>query len=1071
MSKIFILRVQSSEGTKRIDWTAQDTYKKLYEKVANIFSLPSSDHFILYREKNKKSPIPHSSIKTSFRHGDIIYLVSEQDNLFLKEKNSSLTIKSDKPIVKSSSQPNFLSKSIDNKEDDVDLQLDKIDGRIPRQQDPRLCHHNRHGKCLNCIPIEPYDEEYLKNHNPPIKHMSFQAYIRKLQNEISSDRNTLSGLENISCSIKDQCSTGHAPWPKGVCTKCQPNPMTLMRQPYRHVDNIMFENGNMVNRFLDYWRSEGHQRIGFLYGRYEVYDGVPLGVRAVITAIYEPPQETSKDSVELIVPDPHEDIVDELAYCLGIRRIGWIFTDLIPDDKRSGAGPVIHHRGNMNTFFLTAQECIMAGWFQNKYLNKCKYSPDGYFGSKFITVVVTGDASGQIQFEGYQVSNQCMALVKSEILFPTFDAPELGYIKETSSEQYVPDVYYKEKDCYNNEIMKIARPLPLEYLIIDIPTGFPTANTEIQSTFNDNCSIIITPFCIENRTKTSEIQDMDTLALYLQQFAEIDITKSNSKPYKATDILADLHLLLYLVVNDIFQFSMDQLNPLLYSLRTNDLSGVETWMKGDHWQTLLQLIQIELPSLSSSDNQLTHTDSEEQSSTCRSSIGSANSGDGSSDSTVPAQYKVLTLTFNQDCTSLAMGTPNTYSLFTIGQENKIDEIHDSEIQPLINVPYLPYDSVYIIERLFSSSLIALVSNQAPRKLKVCHFRRGTEILSYSFANTILAVKLNRARLIVCLEESIYIHNMRDMKVLHTIRDIPSNRDGLCALSSNDENPYLAYPGSTITGEVQMFDTNNLKPGIIISAHESTLAAMAFDMTGTRIATASNKGTVIRIHSAIDGSRLFEFRRGVRRVATIYSLSFSPDSMFLAASSNTETIHIFRLIYQKEKSSEETSSWAGTFSRLLGDVAYYLPKQTSEVFTQDRAFATVHLQSAGMKTAIAMNIFDKTLKLFVAGYDGVVYIYEVNTNEGGECKQISQYLLFNFSQNSNNQQTVIANDRRNSLDESRQIYSSNVSRNESNTVSLSSKLTNEKKSDDQLYNTALQEQNFPGLPSPPTGDDE
>jgi WD40 repeat protein len=37
-----------------------------------------------------------------------------------------------------------------------------------------------------------------------------------------------------------------------------------------------------------------------------------------------------------------------------------------------------------------------------------------------------------------------------------------------------------------------------------------------------------------------------------------------------------------------------------------------------------------------------------------------------------------------------------------------------------------------------------------------------------------------------------------------------------------------------------------------------------------------------------------------RVATIYSLAFSPDSMFLAASSNTETIHIFRLANPKEK---------------------------------------------------------------------------------------------------------------------------------------------------------------------------
>lgn len=55
----------------------------------------------------------------------------------------------------------------------------------------------------------------------------------------------------------------------------------------------------------------------------------------------------------------------------------------------------------------------------------------------------------------------------------------------------------------------------------------------------------------------------------------------------------------------------------------------------------------------------------------------------------------------------------------------------------------------------------------------------------------------------------YIHNMRDMKLLHTIRDIPPNRDGLCTLSISDENPYLAYPGSTIIGEIQIFDTVNL----------------------------------------------------------------------------------------------------------------------------------------------------------------------------------------------------------------------------------------------------------------------
>ncbi|CAF4344566.1 unnamed protein product, partial [Rotaria magnacalcarata] len=65
----------------------------------------------------------------------------------------------------------------------------------------------------------------------------------------------------------------------------------------------------------------------------------------------------------------------------------------------------------------------------------------------------------------------------------------------------------------------------------------------------------------------------------------------------------------------------------------------------------------------------------------------------------------------------------------------------------------------------------------------------------------------------------------------------------------------------------------------------------------------------------------------------------------------------------------------SFGRILGGVAYYLPKHTTEVLTQDRAFASVHSQSSGTKTTIAMNIFNKTLKLFVAGYDGVLSVYE------------------------------------------------------------------------------------------------
>jgi len=42
-----------------------------------------------------------------------------------------------------------------------------------------------------------------------------------------------------------------------------------------------------------------------------------------------------------------------------------------------------------------------------------------------------------------------MALVTDDCLIPTRDAPELGYVKESTNEQYVPDVFYKVKHTNN----------------------------------------------------------------------------------------------------------------------------------------------------------------------------------------------------------------------------------------------------------------------------------------------------------------------------------------------------------------------------------------------------------------------------------------------------------------------------------------------------------------------------------------------------------------------------------------------------------------------------------------------
>ena len=142
---------------------------------------------------------------------------------------------------------------------------------------------------------------------------------------------------------------------------------------------------------------------------------------------------------------------------------------------------------------------------------------------------------------------------------------------------------------------------------------------------------------------------------------------------------------------------------------------------------------------------------------------------------------------------VAVGTAGGYRLHSINSTDSMDLVHRDE-EP----------DVYIAERLFSSSLVAVVSTSNPRTLRVCHFKKGTEICRYSYNDKIRAVRMNRSRLVVCLEESLYIHNIRDMKVIHIITSTPPNPNGLIALSADTSNfCFLAYPGHSHTGQLQV----------------------------------------------------------------------------------------------------------------------------------------------------------------------------------------------------------------------------------------------------------------------------
>lgn len=79
----------------------------------------------------------------------------------------------------------------------------------------------------------------------------------------------------------------------------------------------------------------------------------------------------------------------------------------------------------------------------------------------------------------------------------------------------------------------------------------------------------------------------------------------------------------------------------------------------------------------------------------------------------------------------------------------------------------------------------------------------------------------------------------------------------------------------------------------INAHESDVGALAVNSEGTLVASASVRGTIIRIFSAEDGKILQELRRGSGK-AFITSILFHPVLHLIACTSNRSSIHLFEI---------------------------------------------------------------------------------------------------------------------------------------------------------------------------------
>lgn len=216
----------------------------------------------------------------------------------------------------------------------------------------------------------------------------------------------------------------------------------------------------------------------------------------------------------------------------------------------------------------------------------------------------------------------------------------------------------------------------------------------------------------------------------------------------------------------------------------------------------------------------------------------------------PMANELLSVGFNQDYGCFACGTDSGFRIYNC------DPFKETFRREFNN------GGIGLVEMLFRCNILAIVGGgknprYPPNKVMIWDDHQSRCIGELAFRSEVRAVRLRRDRIVVVLEHKIYVYNFADLKLLHQIETI-ANPKGLCALSPASNSTVLACPGLH-RGQVRV-ELYDQKKTRFIAAHESTLACFALTLDGTKLATASSKGTLVRLFSTVDGTKLQEVRQ-------------------------------------------------------------------------------------------------------------------------------------------------------------------------------------------------------------------
>ncbi|KAM3087932.1 Phosphatidylinositol 3,5-bisphosphate-binding protein [Clarireedia jacksonii] len=209
------------------------------------------------------------------------------------------------------------------------------------------------------------------------------------------------------------------------------------------------------------------------------------------------------------------------------------------------------------------------------------------------------------------------------------------------------------------------------------------------------------------------------------------------------------------------------------------------------------------------------------------------------------------------------------------------------------------------EMLGRTNFIALVGGGklpkfAQNKVIIWDDAKQKIVTQISVLTSVRGVRISRTHVVVALLNSVRVYRFSTSPEHWGTFETANNPYGLCCLNSTS----VVFPGRTV-GHVQVVElsTGNVT---IIPAHSTSLRALDMSRDGEVLASASEKGTLVRVWATSNCAKIAELRRGVDP-ADIFSISFSPSGQLLAVTSDKSTLHIFDIPHPSKPPRSESDT--------------------------------------------------------------------------------------------------------------------------------------------------------------------